>query len=39
MKQEKETKLDFEAFSKQAAADLKAGKPMVGKEGVFTPLL
>jgi putative transposase len=39
MKQEKETKFDFEAFSKQAAADLKAGKPMVGKEGVFTPLL
>ena len=33
------TKFDFEAFSKQAAADLKAGKPMVGKEGVFTPLL
>jgi putative transposase len=39
MRQEKETKFDFEAFSKQAAADLKAGKPMVGKEGVFTPLL
>jgi putative transposase len=39
MRQEKETKFDFEAFSKQAAADLKAGKQMVGKEGVFTPLL
>ena len=30
---------DFEAFAKQAAEDLKAGKPMVGKDGVFTPLL
>jgi transposase-like protein len=35
----KEDKFDFEAFSRQAAEDLKAGKPMVGKEGVFTPLL
>src|SRR5574338_178080 len=30
---------DFEAFAKQAAEDLKAGKPMVGNDGVFTPLL
>lgn len=30
---------DFEAFAKQAAEDLKAGKPMVGKDGIFTPLL
>jgi putative transposase len=30
---------DFESFAKQAAEDLKSGKPMVGKNGVFTPLL
>ena len=32
-------KFDFEAFSKQASEDLKSGKPMVGRDGVFTPLL
>lgn len=32
-------KFDFEAFSRQAAEDLKSGKPMVGRDGVFTPLL
>jgi putative transposase len=32
-------KFDFEAFARQAAEDLKAGKPMVGRDGVFTPLL
>lgn len=32
-------KFDFEAFSKKAADDLRAGKPMVGQDGVFTPLL
>lgn len=37
---EEESKpFDFEAFARQAAEDLKAGKPMVGKDGVFTPLL
>ena len=38
MKKEKD-KFDFEAFAKEAAEQLKAGKPMVGAEGVFTPLL
>ena len=38
MKQE-DTKFDFEAFSKEAADHLRAGKPMVGQDGVFTPLL
>ena len=38
MKEEK-VPFDFEAFAKQAAEDLKAGKPMVGKDGIFTPLL
>jgi len=38
MKLKKET-FDFESFAKQAAEDLKSGKPMVGKDGVFTPLL
>jgi transposase-like protein len=35
----KKEEFDFEAFSKQAAEDLKAGKPMIGKGGIFTPLL
>ncbi len=38
MKKEK-NKFDFEAFAKEAAEQLKAGKSMVGAEGVFTPLL
>lgn len=32
-------KFDFEGFARQAAEALKAGKPIVGKDGVFTPLL
>lgn len=32
-------KFDFEAFSRDAAEKLKAGKPMTGVDGVFTPLL
>ncbi len=35
----KKEEFDFEAFSKQASEDLKAGKPMIGKNGIFTPLL
>ena len=38
MKEEKE-KFDFEAFARAAADQLRAGKPMVGSDGVFTPLL
>ena len=38
MKEEKKP-FDFEAFAKQAAEDLKSGKPMIGKDGIFTPLL
>jgi len=30
---------DFEAFSRQAMEDLKSGKQMLGKDGIFTPLL
>jgi transposase-like protein len=37
--EEEEKKFDFEAFARKAAEDLKAGKPLVGKDGVFTPLL
>jgi transposase-like protein len=32
-------KFDFEAFVKQAGEQLRSGKPLVGAEGVFTPLL
>ena len=32
-------KFDFEAFAKNAADELRSGKPMVGRDGVFTPLL
>ena len=34
-----EEKFDFEAFAKQAGEQLRAGKPVTGKDGVFTPLL
>lgn len=30
---------NFEAFKEQALADMKAGKPLVGKDGIFTPLM
>lgn len=36
---EKEEQFDFEKFAREAAEDLKSGKPMVGRDGVFTPLL
>lgn len=32
-------KFDFEQFSKDAAEHIKAGKPLTGKDGIFTPLL
>jgi putative transposase len=34
-----DSNFDFEKFSQQAVADLKKGKPLTGKDGVFTPLL
>ena len=38
LEQEK-TAFDFETFKNQAIADMKAGKSLIGKEGVFTPLM
>lgn len=38
MKEDKE-EFDFKAFAKQAGDALRAGKPLAGKDGVFTPLL
>ncbi len=35
----KREEFDFETFSREAAEALKSGKPMVGRDGVFTPLL
>lgn len=35
----KDEKFDFDAFVKQAGEQLRLGKPLVGAEGVFTPLL
>jgi putative transposase len=35
----KEDSFDFEAFARQAAKDIKVGKPMIGRDGIFTPLL
>ena len=32
-------KFDFESFARKAADELRSGKPMVGRDGVFTPLL
>lgn len=34
-----EKKFDFEVFVKQAGEQLRSGKPLVGADGVFTPLL
>lgn len=34
-----ENKFDFEAFARQAGEQLRAGKPLTGADGVFTPLL
>lgn len=35
----KEAQFNFEQFARQAAEELKSGKPMVGRDGIFTPLL
>lgn len=37
--EKKTDSFDFEAFARQAAEDIKAGKPMIGRDGIFTPLL
>lgn len=40
MQTEKEkTLFDFEDFKNRAIADMKAGKALVGKDGIFTPLM
>ena len=36
---EEKEKFDFDGFARQAAEALKSGKPMIGRDGVFTPLL
>ena len=36
---QEKTAFDFEAFKTQAIADMKAGKSLIGKDGVFTPLM
>jgi hypothetical protein len=36
--EKKEASLNFEEFKDQVIADLKSGKALVGKEGIFTPL-
>lgn len=37
--EQEKTTFDFETFKNQAIADMKAGKSLIGKEGVFTPLM
>ncbi len=32
-------KLDFERLSKEIADQIRSGKPLTGKDGVFTPLI
>ena len=39
MEKENKPAFDFEDFKKQAAARLKKGETLLGKEGVFTPLI
>ena len=34
-----ESSFDFEEFKNKAIADMKAGKALVGKDGIFTPLM
>jgi len=38
-KEKEETSFDFEEFKNKAIADMKAGKALVGKDGIFTPLM
>lgn len=33
------TSFNFEDFKNQAISDMKAGKSLVGKDGIFTPLM
>lgn len=35
----KEEEFDFKAFAKRVAEGIKSGKPLIGKDGLFTPLL
>lgn len=37
--EEEKSKFNFEEFKNQAIADMKAGKSLVGKDGIFTPLM
>lgn len=36
---EKVEKFDYESFRQSALEAYKSGKPLMGKEGIFTPLL
>lgn len=36
---EREEKFDYESFRQSALAAYKTGKPLMGKDGIFTPLL
>lgn len=37
--EKEEPSFDFEEFKNKAIADMKAGKALVGKDGIFTPLM
>ena len=37
--EKEESPFDFEEFKNKAIADMKAGKALVGKDGIFTPLM
>ena len=37
--EKEEASFDFEEFKNKAIADMKAGKALVGKDGIFTPLM
>jgi hypothetical protein len=39
MQIEEKNEFDFEEFKNKAIADMKAGKSLVGKDGIFTPLM
>ncbi|MEB3702635.1 Putative IS256 family transposase domain protein [Candidatus Bealeia paramacronuclearis] len=37
--EKEEASFDFEEFKSKSIADMKAGKALVGKDGIFTPLI
>lgn len=39
LEKKEKVSFNFEDFKRQAIADMKSGKSLVGKDGIFTPLM